>query len=88
MLPVMQVRDASRYAVQELLEAPVQLAEVAEDERLYRAELVGQILLAAPYRVLDVVAVGTLPVPQTAARAAGTGNLVRVFDDLISRNPG
>ena len=77
-LPVVQVRDASRGAVQEPLELLVQLAEVAEHERPHRAELGPQVLLPAPLRVLDVVIVRALPSLQTAARALGAGNLVHL----------
>ena len=64
---------------QELVEPLVELAEVAEHERLHLAELLSKVLLAAALRVLSVVAIRARPARQAARRAARAGDLVHLM---------
>ena len=61
MFPMVQERDALRGSVDELVEARVELAEMAEHQRLDLPERIAKVSLAAALGMLDRGTVRTVP---------------------------
>ena len=78
MFPMVQERDALRGPADELVEARVELAEMAEHQRLDLPERIAKVSLAAALGVLDRGTVRTVPAPRARRRVSRAGDLVHL----------
>ena len=75
MFPMVQERDALRGPADELVEARVELAEMAEHKRLDLPERIAKVSLAATLGVFDLGTVRTVPALRARRRASRAGDL-------------